>query len=264
MSKWVRIRTKNATSRPLRRSILVDDWAVVRLGSRTPIEEIFPNKRSPIEINKVSAIENSRSKVRMKSCFTKLKVPQAKWWQNLDKVNLKELSYPIIAKRIYGFQGRGMSLLNSEKELRAWLDKHSDTSGWIFEKFYNYAREYRCHVARGIGVFMSWRKLRTKEATERWFFNSTNCEWFGENHRLFDRPKCWDAICEASMLALEATGLDIGAVDIRVQSNKEDNPKFIVCEINSAPALGNEGIIKYRKVIKELVNNKINERRNNL
>ena len=264
MSKWVRIRTKNATARPLRKSMLCEDWAVVRLGSRTPIEEIFPYRRNPIEINEVSAIENSRSKIKMKECFAKKKVPQAQWWQTLSTVNLKELPYPIVAKRVYGFQGRGMSLLKDEGEFRTWLDTHVDLSGWIFEKFYNYAREYRCHVARGIGVFLSWRKLRLKTATERWFFNSQNCEWYGENHKLFDQPKCWDAMCKAAVLALESTGLDLGAVDIRVQSNKQDNPQFIVCEINSAPALGYEGVVEYRKVIKKLIENKVNERKGNL
>jgi glutathione synthase/RimK-type ligase-like ATP-grasp enzyme len=61
---------------------------------------------------------------------------------------------------------------------------------------------------------------------------------------------------KAACNCVNSTGLDIGAVDIRVQSNTQRDPKFIVCEINSAPALGDLGIIKYKEVITKLINNK--------
>ena len=69
-------------------------------------------------------------------------------------------------------------------------------------------------------------------------------------------------MCEAACNCLEATGLDMGAVDIRVQSNREGNRnshRFIVCEINSAPALGQDGVVEYRKVIKKLIKIKTDE-----
>jgi hypothetical protein len=282
MKKFVRIRTRNSTSRPLRRSILVDNWAICRLGSRTATDEVFDPKTKVIEVNTIEAVENSRSKLRMKSCFYEARtksggelIPQANWWDYFDKTDkgelifnnsveeteskLSELPYPLVAKRVFGFQGRGMSLIEDERGLLAWLRNHPTLDGWYFEKFYNYAREYRLHVGRGVGVFLSWRKLRTKDAKDRWFFNSTNSDWVGEQHRLFDRPRCWKAMEKAAVAALESTGLDIGAVDIRVQSNKNcDHPKFIVCEINSAPALGELGVQKYREVIKTIIDNKAN------
>ena len=78
---YVRIRTKNETAAPLRKTMLVDGWAVVRLGSLTPIEEIFPDHfRNCIEINTPEAIRNSSSKLRMKRCFATKEVPQATGW----------------------------------------------------------------------------------------------------------------------------------------------------------------------------------------
>jgi glutathione synthase/RimK-type ligase-like ATP-grasp enzyme len=286
MKKFVRIRTRNSTARPLRRSILVDDWAVVRLGSLTPNDVIKEESGIPwgarlIEINTPDSIENSRSKLRMKDCFATKKVPQADWWvpmtynngRNMDIVPegndydnrptpINRLPYPILAKRVFGFQGRGMKLLQNETELIAWLREHSNLGGWFFEVYHNYAREYRLHVGRKVGVFLSWRKLRRRDATERWFFNSENCEWYGEQHAMFDTPKCWKAMCKAAVDALTSTGLDIGAVDIRVQSNTQDDPKFIVCEINSAPALGEVGVEKYKEVIKTIIDYKKNGRSN--
>ena len=262
MKRFAQIRTKNSTSRPLRRSILTDHFAVVRLGSLTPTDYCFRQPRTGvIEINTIDAIQNSRSKLRMKACFAKGKVPQSEWWINTDQLTHDEnLTYPLVAKRVFGFQGRGMSLIANENELHSWIREHLNwpSNGWYFEKFYNYAREYRLHVSKASGVFLAWRKLRTKDATDRWFFNSTNSTWVGENHKLFDRPHSWKKMEKAAIAALNSTGLDIGAVDIRVQSNTNKHPKFIVCEINSAPALGDEGIEYYKIEIASLINKKAN------
>jgi glutathione synthase/RimK-type ligase-like ATP-grasp enzyme len=278
MKKYVRIRTRNSTASPLRRSILVDDWAVVRLGSLTPVEEIFPNhhrRGEYIEINSPEAIRNSSSKLRMKRCFNTKAVPQADGWTTSDgrifhpitTENGNEISdtanlpYPMVAKRVFGCQGKGMELLENEKALKKFFSADHDLYNWIFEEFYNYGREYRLHVAKGIGVFMSWRKLRRNDTKEdRWFFNNANSNWVGPGHGSFDKPKCWRAMVKAAKDSLEACGLDIGACDIRVQTSKQANPKFIVCEINSAPSLGEMGIIEYRKVIKRLINNKKNDK----
>lgn len=257
MRKFAKIRTSNFTAKPLRHAILADKRAIVRLGSLTPTSKAFPTTRDVVEINTVEAIQNSRDKLRMKECFSKLKVPQAEWWSSYQALAQdKKIPYPIVVKRICGFQGHGMELINDTTELQTWFTKHGNAEGWYFERFYNYAREYRLHVAREVGVFMQWRKLRTAEAKERWFFNSANSNWVGEDHKLFDKPKCWKAMEKAAIDCITSTGLDIGACDIRVQSAKEDSPKFIVCEINSAPALGEYGIEKYKEVIKQLIDKK--------
>jgi glutathione synthase/RimK-type ligase-like ATP-grasp enzyme len=258
MKRFVRVRTRNFTARPLRQSILVDNLAVVRLGSLTPTGRIFPTQRDVVEINTVDAIQNSRNKLLMKDCFAKLKIPQAEWWTFDKKLNTTDLPYPLVIKRIYGFQGRGMELVHNSEEMNNWISHHPNKEEWFIEKFFNGSREYRLHVAKGIGCFMTWRKLRTKEATERWFFNSVNSNWVGEEHELFDKPSNWLKLVKVATDCLEATGLDIGAVDIRIQSSKEENPKFIICEINSAPALGDYGITVYREIIKQLIKNKRN------
>lgn len=265
MKKFAQIRTKNYTSKPLRKSIITDRSTIIRLGSTTPIEKAFRKPKDPkdiIEINTVEAINNSRSKLLMKTCFSNGKVPQAEWWRDKGFLCTRDdIKFPLVVKRVFGFQGRGMELINNLKELDAWLSNHSDwdINGWYFEKFYNYAREYRLHVSKTNGVFLSWRKLRTNEATNRWFFNSTNSNWVSEDNELFDKPKCWDKMKKAALDALICTKLDIGAVDIRVQSNNQEDPKFIVCEINSAPALGEVGINKYKEELEKLIKSKINE-----
>jgi glutathione synthase/RimK-type ligase-like ATP-grasp enzyme len=255
--RTVRIRTKNYTAAPLKRAIFVPFLSVARLGSHTPTHEIFPLARDITECNTVNAVLNSSNKLRMKECFNKYNIPQADWYHgsfsDINKIkkhfNISE-EYQLVGKAINGFQGRGMVLINNDKELKAFCSTHSPEYFFI-ERFYNFAREYRLHATQD-KVFLSWRKLRQQNATERWFFNSQNCNWVGERHGLFNKPANWDKLCNAACNAIKVVGLDIGAVDIRIQSSGRD-PQFIICEVNSAPALAEEGIEKYREQIKEIL-----------
>lgn len=254
----VQIRTKNYTATPLRSSIFSSKRAIVRLGSTTDTKNAFPKAsslgRDIIEINTVESIENSRSKLRMKDRFASHGVPQANWFdceETIRQGHLEELPYPLVAKRIYGFKGHGMTLLNNQKELEDFV-KATNLDGYYFEQFHNYAREYRLHCDT-TECFMTWRKLRRADADNRWFFNSSNCNWVNEDHELFNRPSNWAEIERDCINAINSVGLTIGAVDVRVQSDKYPTPHYIICEVNSAPALGDLGIIKYREQITKII-----------
>lgn len=250
---FAQIRTKNPSAGPLRRSISVPYKAVVRLGSRTPLEQCFRDPRGVIECNTVQSIENSRDKLRMKECFSRYDVPQAEWKTIRDHEMFVE--FPLVGKQIVGFKGHGMQLIENADQLGEFIRTHDNR--YFIEKFYNYAREYRIHATANHS-FLAWRKLRRNDATERWFFNSTNCNWVGEDHELFNRPSNWADLCNSAVMAVRAVGLDIGAVDIRIQNRP--NPQYIVCEVNSAPQLGDAGIEAYRTEITNILNRKRNDR----
>lgn len=261
------IRTKNFSSAGLRaKNGGIGEFpvrSIVRLGSRTSTQEAFPKSygRKPIvEVNTVESIENSRDKLRMKACFDRAGVPHAPWF-TIDvmkaKIRDNELGdlLPVLAKRITGFKGHGMQKLDNREQLDAFL--RGNTNGYYFEEFKNFAREYRLHCTAN-GCFMAWRKLRKADAEQRWFFNSANCNWVGENHELYNKPTNFDAIEQHCIQALEATGLDIGSFDVRIQSANNRNPEYILVEVNSAPSLGEQGIEIYRSTIGEIIKNKIN------
>ena len=134
-----------------------------------------------IEINTVQAVQNSRSKLLMKQKFTEAGVKTADWWtkdehsfnQNGLTANgtmINQLPYPIIAKSHFGQGGAGNTKLDNQAALEDWM-RGKDLTGYIFEKFYNYSREYRLHVTQREN-FLSWRKMRKRDARERWYFNS--------------------------------------------------------------------------------------------
>jgi glutathione synthase/RimK-type ligase-like ATP-grasp enzyme len=243
----------------------------VRIGSITSLND----GKQRVEINTVEAVQNSRSKLLMKQCFTRDNVKTADWWKydnatkgfhqedNGPTVTLENLPYPIIAKSHFGQGGAGNTKLDNQAALEAWM-RGKDLSNYIFEKFYNYSREYRLHVTQEEN-FLSWRKMRRRDAQDRWYFNSNNCVWIGEENPLFDKPVNWEEIQRECIKAANAVTLDICAIDVRVQSRINDNGNrrrtcdFIILETNSAPALGEVGQRVYAEKINQLINKKIND-----
>lgn len=279
MSKFrPRIRSRHSSHDPLREQLpRLVTRSIVRLGSTTPT----PVGKKFIEVNTVQAIKNSANKLLMKQCFQRGDVRTALWWrynQTLETmpeqhsffvgdteetVMLPDVAFPLVAKHVFGSRGTGNYLLKTPEDFVRWLPGKT-LNNYIFEKFYSYNREYRLHVTSE-GCFYTCRKLLREDtpADKRWFRNDSNCNWIVEENSSFDRPSNWDAIVAESVKALNAIGLDFGAVDVRVQSASRstkkkgeqvrENPEFIIIEINSAPSFGEITLQRYLEVIPAIV-----------
>lgn len=261
------IRSRHPSHSPLKRlGVRLPFRSVVRFGS-----DWTGDGNPRVECNSVEAVKTSANKLLMKRAFSNINnnVVTADWYTStngsvfrcLDQGNItlgaSELTYPIVAKHVHGSRGEGNYLLKTQAELTSWL--HGKTlQNYIFEKFYDYSREYRLHVTKD-GCFYSCRKMLKEETPKenRWFRNDSNSVWikqFDDAGKLksdFDQPVNWKAIVAESVKALEAVGLDIGAIDVRVQSAKDKkgvarkDPKFIILETNSAPSFGDVTLEKY-------------------
>ena len=101
---------------------------------------------------------------------------------------------------------------------------------------------------------------------KKWYRNDDNCVWILEENENFDKPVNWVRIEEESVKALKSVGLDVGAVDLRIQSatnkkgEKRENPDFIIVEINSAPSFGDITLNKYIEELPKILLNKYNEK----
>lgn len=281
MSKFrPRIRSRHPSHEPLRIHLpKMTTRSFIRLGSTT---EVPTDGRKYIEVNTVQAIKNSASKLLMKFCFDTENIKTADWWTyegtnaflkegDQDQMTIIEnLTYPLVAKHIFGSRGTGNYLLKSQQELEAWLPGKT-LENYIFEKFYNYNREYRLHVTKD-GCFYTCRKMLKEDtpADKRWFRNDSNSIWVVEDNPTFDKPSNWDIIVAESVKALNAVGLDFGAVDVRVQSSTKtskkkgevprENPEFIIIEINSAPSFGEITLQRYLEMIPKIVESKLAEK----
>ena len=276
-----RIRSRHSSHDVLREELpLMPFRSVIRLGSTTDV----PESEVKVQLNSVEAIRNSSNKLLMKQCFTKVGVKTADWWtiykggdefngvlltcrnNNEEPFNtFKDLTFPIVAKHIYGSRGEGNTLINSQQELEAWL-KGKTLSNYIFEKFYSFSREYRLHVTEE-GCFYTCRKMLKEETPEdkRWYRNDNNSVWILEENPQFDKPVNWKDIEADCVKALKAVGLDFAAMDVRVQSKldkdgrERKNPEWILLESNSAPSLGRITTQKYLETLPKLLQRKFNQ-----
>jgi len=269
--RTLRVFSRHPSHRPIRKAIKLPFLACLRLGSLTPGS--LPYK---VEINSPQAIKNSSNKLLMKNCFSKNTVKTAQWWTCAtmaggylfsDNMDMATLPYPIVAKHHFGSRGEGNTLIHNVGELNVWL-KGKTVSNYIFEKYYSYAREYRLHVDSE-GCFYTCRKM-LKEGTpenEKWHRHDSNSVWILENNPSFDKPSNWEDVVKHSVLALNSVGLDVGAVDLKIQSEtdgkgRKRTPDFIVIEINSAPSFGEQTLQKYMQQIPIIAKRKYEHIRN--
>ena len=259
----LQIRTRNSTASPLRKAIDTKVRTVFRLGSNTSTQQVFPkgyaSGKPIIEINTVEACHNSGNKILMKECFDELNVKSAEWdvvEQPGGEVTNWEI-FPAIIKHKNSAKGKGIYMINSIEEYEDFINDKNRLYDYIIEKYYNYSKEYRLHVTKD-GCFYTCRKMLKQNATDRWHRHDSNSVWIVEENPLFEKPKNWDDVVNECVKALNAVGLDIGACDVKIQSEKgKPNsfiPNFIIMEINSAPAMGSRTLIEYEKILNKIVN----------
>ena len=268
------IRSRHPSHAPFRTQLRKLPFrSVVRFGSLTELEDPASKNGSRIELNSKDAIKNSSSKLLMKQCFQDVRIKTADW-ESSSIVNdiqlfINDTGFPIIAKSHHGSRGLGNTMLKTQLEFDNWITGKT-LSNYIFEKYYNYNKEYRLHVTKN-GCFYTCRKMLRQEFREHhnsWQRHDDNCVWILEENENFDKPNNWKEIEEHCVKALISCGLDFGACDLRVQNNNDndgnrrDNPDFIVVEINSAPSMGVVTLEKYKEILPQLLIQKYNERNN--
>ncbi len=243
--------------------------AVYRHGSTTPLDV-------PYEINPILGIQNSSSKFRMKECFTLGNVRSAEWYfpsaNGLRQANVQEkqvifaeipwdkVPLPLVAKLNMGSRGRGMIKIDTIDHLKTFIQNQVRGNNYYFEKFYSFTKEYRLHVDKQ-GCFYTCRKVLRGETPKdkRWFRNDSNSNWIMEENPLFEKPSNWNEIVEHCVRALTSVGLDIGACDVKVQTEKgkkHEKLDFIVIEINSAPSFGDVTKERYKERLPLTLKNK--------
>lgn len=224
--------------------------SVVRFGSTTEIEDTVAKGGKRIEINTIEAIKNSASKLLMKRKFTEAQVKTAEWISGTDN-NLSQVKewaterYPIVAKNHYGSKGKGNTLIKNKEEFNEWCIGKT-IPHYIFEKFMNYALEFRFHITED-GCFYVCRKALKKDCAEdqKWRHHDDTCVWFLETNENFMKPNSYNDIVKDCVKALKAIGADVLSFDVKVQSPTNNKgeirqyQEYILLECNSASSMNN-------------------------
>lgn len=262
------IRSRHPSHRILKRNPLLRTFGkkvLLRLGSTTELNNVKPYD---YVINTIEGIRNSSDKLKMKQCFRRSNSNTAKWFtitdnkfylfgdKTQDAIEFEHISFPLIAKGRFGSRGNANTKLDSLEELQNWVkstenNPNKKMSSFIFEFFFDGPREYRLHVSK-FGCFYTNRKLRRDDAEERWFFNNQNCVWILETNPSFKKPDTWNDIVSDCQKALKEIGLDLGAFDVRVNTDGY----WCIIEVNSAPSFGDLTAEKYIQELNKLIQEK--------
>lgn len=246
------VRSKNHSCEPLR-GAPVRRRMILRLGSTTPTEQIT-RRRDYVELNKPEACKISGNKILMKKVFIDAGVKTAEYFtlkrdykQSFVKDYFNRFGV-IIAKHKHSSKGNGIFLLKNYDDFKNFV-RENDFINFVFEKYYNYNKEYRLHVTDN--CFYTCRKMLKRDVEDRWHRHDSNSVWILEDNPSFDKPENWDDIVNDCIRARKALGLDICAFDVKCETQKA-RPNWIILESNSAPALGDIGIQKYKDEIYRL------------
>lgn len=237
------------------------------MGSSTPTSEILtrrkPNSRKPLlEINSPKSCILSNDKIKMKRRFVHAKLPTAEWF-TVKSINSgrQKIAYwltqwnSIIVKHKHSSKGNGIYLIENIDDYDKFIQAaERPIMEYVFERYYTYSREYRLHVTKD-GCFFANRKMLKEDAEVRWHRHDNNSVWILEDNELFNRPDNWNEIVKSCVSALKSLGLDIAAFDVKVQKSDVKNPKWIILESNSAPALGDITREKYKEVLLKMIEN---------
>lgn len=250
-TQWVRIRSRNHTADSLRRKVPTGGKNVIfRLGSQTPTD-LITTKKVDIEINTPEACKTSGNKITMKECFDRAEVPTAEW--AVMSADLEWDIFPAIIKHVHSSKGNGIYFIESLEDLTQFIENNRNSlSRHIIEKYYTFSREYRLHITKD-GCFYACRKMLKRDADARWHRHDNNSVWILEDNEFFNKPDNWDDLVSDCIKAMEAVGLDICAIDVKMQGSDHNTPRYIILETNSAPSLGDVGIQKYINTLTKIV-----------
>lgn len=244
---------------------------IVRFGSTTVLDDVRSNGGRRVELNTVEGIKNTSNKEKMKQLFIGVDIPTSNLYichrnaeniqlytkEGYKAVELKNLKFPLVAKRKYHQKSIGMELLSTLDEFKEFLvSENARTNTYHYEQFFNGSVEYRIHASPHLDKeIFSVRKVRAQkeDGSYPWMFNLEQGGFLME----FDKPKNWDNIVKSVKASIASLGMDMGAADVRTS---KDGTKFVIIEINSAPGVGENTASAYANAIKEILTKKYHAR----
>lgn len=167
-------------------------------------------------------ISNVTNKRRMRELFKEHGVPMPRLLDR-NELRLGLFRNPIVGRPDQHTKGRGFWKIHSISDFnRAICGTRRKRAATHFMEYVDSDREYRVHIFKGKSIRIS-EKVYTDESKKEYTTGKPG-EIKLKNVR------------EAAKKAVEAVGLDFGAVDILASG--EDNSHVWVTEVNAAPGVG--------------------------
>lgn len=166
-------------------------------------------------------ISNVTNKRRMRALFREHGVPMPRLSINGEE----PIQFPMVGRPDKHTKGRGFwKCYNHDDVIRALRGTRKKKAATHFMQFIEADREYRVHIFRGKSIRISEKEFFINEDGKRDYITKKPGDIKLRRVR------------KAAKQAVEAVGLDFGAVDILARG--DDNAEVFVLEVNAAPGLG--------------------------
>jgi len=150
-------------------------------------------------------------------------------------------TFIVARSTLTGFGGKGISIIKDQQELQEYKGKE----GYYFSLYYKKTHEYRVHVAFGKAIGMVQKKRMGKAKLQENgldkadpYIRSHSRGWVFAYNNLYGTASERTTIKNLCVKAVEAVGLDFGAVDVMTIFDEDKELHSIkICEINTAPGL---------------------------
>ena len=214
-------------------------------------------------LNQPCFVRNSSDKYLTLKMLTQSMIPclqftddieVAKKWMALvkDGVNNPEKNGWVVCRTLTrSSAGKGIVIAKEEDEL---------VPAPLYTMYFRKTHEYRYHVFNGKIIDVQQKKRLSTEELEARGFTERPPSYIRNlvNGYIFAREgvQYHDELGDLAIRAVQAIGLDFGAVDILCNEDEHGNyEEGIVCEINSAPGLEGSTFDRYVEAIKEFYDN---------
>lgn len=195
-----------------------EDINIVR-SSQRETDVNWGRERANSQLN--PDITNASNKRVMRGLFADHNVPAPKLMDEVGAIEAVLDGKAVIGRPDKHTKGRGLWRCDSIAQIRRSLKgTRRKKAATHFMEFVESDREYRVHVFKGNSIRISEK-----------VFNEDKTYTTGKPGDIKLRT-----VREAAKLAVEAVGLDFGAVDILARGT--NNEEVFVLEVNAAPGLG--------------------------
>lgn len=217
------LRLRESRFRPREDDLIINWGSSVDLPTLTGKTKINDPKKISYASNKLSFF------IKLGEVAPEIIPP---FWTQENKESIPVGAYPIVCRTVLaGHSGDGIVIANTPEEL-----VHAP----LYVKYIKKKDEYRVHVG-STNIIAVQRKARRRDVPD------SEVNWLIRNHKngfVFVRngisaPAC---VTEAALRAVEAVGLDFGAVDVLFHAQEQ---RAYVLEVNTAPGLEGQTVQDY-------------------
>lgn len=194
---------------------------VIRWGSRVHI-----TSNGAMVYNKASNMKNATNKRMAREIFLEKGINAPKYI-TLD--NLHETAYPIVLRNETHRGGKEFYVSNNDVETFDIISKLGN--GYYMSEVYPKTAEYRVHCAHGKVLLIKRKPEPEDKSVVAWNWCQNKLPWSVVNRKDYDFD-----MCKLALKAIDAVGIDFGAVDMMSYPTDKNLPKHVVAEINTAPS----------------------------